>query len=339
VRDARKIQIAQRLRTETGVTLKRIAAALHRGAWTHISDRLAQVSQPNASNETELNLSHSEDPFMTNPVTKQGKSRSKSLSTRRRAVFRLALSKELYMNVQTAVSEIGTRLRPLVCAICVGILPPASRASALFDLDFTAPDLGAYQMVAGTPSIQASAGVFTDALIFDAVTSGEQIRLPIGVSGPRYEIGFDVLTHNLVNSGYSFGVYFDTPTVRSVNFHGGLGNVYLYQSFPFLNLSLASLVDDAVYHIDVALDAEHSAWSVVINGNPLFSGSCDAAAFQGIRFGTSRWLGSAADAPESYVALDNVRVSVVPEPSAAALAGCGVLAWLRFYRRKFQNGN
>ena len=37
--DVRKIQIAQRLRTETAATLKWIAAELHMGTWTHVANR------------------------------------------------------------------------------------------------------------------------------------------------------------------------------------------------------------------------------------------------------------------------------------------------------------
>jgi len=40
--DARKIRIARRLRAETAVTLKWIAAALHMGTWTHVANRLSE---------------------------------------------------------------------------------------------------------------------------------------------------------------------------------------------------------------------------------------------------------------------------------------------------------
>ncbi len=52
--DARKIRIARRLRTETAVTLKWIAAALRIGTWTHVSNLLAQPPEP--INQAELNL-------------------------------------------------------------------------------------------------------------------------------------------------------------------------------------------------------------------------------------------------------------------------------------------
>jgi hypothetical protein len=55
--DARKIRIAQRLRIETGVTLKWIAEALQMGTWTHVANRLQNAKkgiQPD--NEHELIL-------------------------------------------------------------------------------------------------------------------------------------------------------------------------------------------------------------------------------------------------------------------------------------------
>lgn len=54
--DARKIKIARRLRAETAVTLKWIAAELHMGTWTHVSNLLAQPEQTDKHNQTELNL-------------------------------------------------------------------------------------------------------------------------------------------------------------------------------------------------------------------------------------------------------------------------------------------
>ena len=52
--DVRKIRIARRLRKETAVTLKWIAAELHLGNWPHLSNLLAQP--PEFINQTKLNL-------------------------------------------------------------------------------------------------------------------------------------------------------------------------------------------------------------------------------------------------------------------------------------------
>lgn len=43
--DREKVKIARRLRTETTMTLKWIAAELHMGAWTHVSNLLSRQRQ------------------------------------------------------------------------------------------------------------------------------------------------------------------------------------------------------------------------------------------------------------------------------------------------------
>jgi hypothetical protein len=243
------------------------------------------------------------------------------------------------MKIVAAVFETGTSRRTLTCFVCLFISAATSRAVDLYNLDFTAPELGTYQVTLGNPSVQSAAGPFTDALIFDAVTGGEQIRLPTGQIAPQYELQFDIFAHNLLNSDYSFGVYLDTATVRAVNFHGGLNSIYVYQPSPFLNFSLAPLANDSVYHFDVTLNAQSAVWSVAINGTSLFDGPWDGAVLQDVRFGLAPWIGGAANAPNTYVALDNVVVSLVPEPSAAALSVAGFLVWLKLHRRKIQSGS
>jgi len=47
--DARKVRIARRLRVETAVTLKWIAAELHMGTWTHVANRLQHTKAKSES--------------------------------------------------------------------------------------------------------------------------------------------------------------------------------------------------------------------------------------------------------------------------------------------------
>ncbi len=54
---ARKIRIAARLRAETAVTLKWIAAKLHMGIWTHVANRLQNAKvRKEANTQHELDL-------------------------------------------------------------------------------------------------------------------------------------------------------------------------------------------------------------------------------------------------------------------------------------------
>jgi hypothetical protein len=84
--------------------------------------------------------------------------------------------------------------------LLVAIAPAALRAQELYHLDFSPSDVGTYQVTAGSPVIQAGAGPFSNALVFNAVTTGEQILLPIEVSAPEYELQFDVLPQGLANA-------------------------------------------------------------------------------------------------------------------------------------------
>jgi hypothetical protein len=55
--DARKVRRARRLRTETSVTLKWIAAHLHMGTWTTVANRLCHhAAQPDNQQPTRLEL-------------------------------------------------------------------------------------------------------------------------------------------------------------------------------------------------------------------------------------------------------------------------------------------
>ena len=49
--DERKIRMAQRLRTETPVTLNWIGAEVHMGTWIHIANRLQIAKDKNESNQ------------------------------------------------------------------------------------------------------------------------------------------------------------------------------------------------------------------------------------------------------------------------------------------------
>ncbi len=238
--------------------------------------------------------------------------------------FSFSVVNVIYMKIQNAVFRKATALCSSFCVFLALVSPEKSRAGELYNLDFTSPDLGVYQIMSGGPAVQATVGPFTHALVFNAVSGGEQIRLPIGVSAPQYELQCDVLTYNLLNSDYAFGVYLGTTAAGTVNFSGGSDSVYVYQSSPFLNLSLASLTNDSVYHLDIVLNIQNSDWSVAVNGNSLYSGPLAGSALSDIRFGLAPWIGGAANAPNTYVALDNVIVSTIPEPTVAGLAAAGV---------------
>lgn len=195
-----------------------------------------------------------------------------------------------------------------------------SAATILYDLDFTGLEIGAYSTVFGHPTVQ-SVGPFTDALIFHAVIGYDQINLAIGGKGTKFNISYDVLVHNLLSSKYSFSMILDTPEVRNVYLHGGLKSIGIYQ--PSSGGLLGGFLNDQVYHFDVSVDLTANLWTVAIDGTQKYAQPVNASALRSIRFNMSPWQGGASDAPGTYAALDNVVVTVVPEPVSGVLSICG----------------
>jgi len=55
--DVRKLRIAQRLQTDTAVTLKWIAKELHMGTWMHVANRLQKAKgKREPANQPEFGL-------------------------------------------------------------------------------------------------------------------------------------------------------------------------------------------------------------------------------------------------------------------------------------------
>jgi hypothetical protein len=214
-------------------------------------------------------------------------------------------------------------------------------ATQLYNLGFTTNDFGIYQ-TSGNPSVQASVGPFTDALVFHAVTfqagiGYDQIQLPFEATVSRYDIQFDVLTHNLLNSQYAFFLYLDTPQIPYVYFHGGQNRIGAFQPFPYTIANLAAFTDDHPYHFDISVDLQANLWSIAIDGTYLFDSPVNASSLDAIRFSLQPWTGGAVDAPTTFAALDNVVVSVVPEPSVFCLLIVAGVAGssLRWWKEKF----
>ena len=216
----------------------------------------------------------------------------------------------------------------LAFALCV---QGQASATVLYDLDFTAPEIGSYSTVFGSPTVVSSFDGLTDALLFHAVSSYDQIKLEVGAAAPGYQIGFDVVTHGLRNSQYLFTALLDTPEIRSVDFHGGLNSIYVFQPFSGSG-TLQSLVDDAVYHLDLTIDLPANLWRISINDVPCFSSPINASDIGSIRFSLAPAILGAGDSPSTQVAIDNIRVDAIPEPSAYALTLSALV--VLFGRRK-----
>jgi hypothetical protein len=204
----------------------------------------------------------------------------------------------------------------LALALCAG---GNAYATTLYDLDFTAPDTGTYSTVFGSPVVVSSFDGLSDALMFHAVQTIDQVRLNLGTGAPGYQIGFDVVTHGLTGSPYAFRALLDSMAPHSVALNGGFNDLEVFQSSPFTSQSLQPFADDTVYHLGITLDFAANLWTVSVNNVPSFSNPINLSDIDSIRFSLAPSISGAGNYPGTQVAIDNIMVEAIPEPSAYAL--------------------
>lgn len=223
---------------------------------------------------------------------------------------------------------------PAACFAVGLLLIRSAAADVLYNLDFTPPDTGTYQVTFGSPTVQSSVGPFTDALVFHAVTTYDQIQLSLNSGYTSYDVQCDVLMHNVVSSKYDFSVYLDTPEIRYVSFNGLSNILGVYQ--PNGGMNLGAFANDTAYHLDLAVDLARNRWTVAVNGVQQYANTFNAANLQDIRFSMAPAAAGTANAPSVYAALDNVVVTAVPEAMASTWLAAGLLAGagLRGFRRR-----
>jgi len=213
------------------------------------------------------------------------------------------------------------------------LIRATASATELYNLDFTPPDVGTYTVVWGNPTVQSSVGPMTDALIFHAVTNYDQIQLGIHDMSPGYyDLEFDVLLHNLRNSGYEFTIFLDAPDIRTVRIVGDASSNTIRTgtfSQPFFN--------DQVYHFGISVDFPGNSWSIAINGTPVSTQVLNATELDTIRFSMAPEIVGSAGLTGTYAALDNVVVTSTPAPEpGTGLFLCSGLALL--FSRRFSSG-
>jgi hypothetical protein len=224
----------------------------------------------------------------------------------------------------------------------------AARSASIYDVTFeepvhqinSLPSAGARpdrisSINFGSPLVVSSMPLLTgNSLEFEGYTTYEQIELNLGDAVPGFAISFDLVTQNLLNSSYAFRLLLDTPEVRSLDFHGGLNDVRVFQpSGP--SGSLQSFSDEQKYSIAMTIDLQGNLWTISIDDVQRFQNPINATQIADLRFSLSPWIGGAADQPSVKVFLDNINVSSIPEPNAVSLLIAGlVLCVILTHKRK-----
>jgi len=209
------------------------------------------------------------------------------------------------------------------------LFPGHLSAADLYNINF---DPGTYESILGPLNVQPSVGPLNNALVMNAAGS-EQIGLTIGIQAPGFHIQYDVFAHNLLNSHYGFGIILDTPEVRRVDFHGDLQTVEVYQPSPYTIADVLSFSNDQLYHVDIFVNLQSNRWSVAVDGVQKYSNLFNASDLQSIRFSLAPTRGLISESPGTYVGLDNIVVTIIPEPSSLALTFNGLLVSMLCYRR------
>jgi hypothetical protein len=194
-----------------------------------------------------------------------------------------------------------------------------SAQTTLYNLGFTPDNTDSYQITAGSPTVVSSFDGLTDALLFHATTTYDQIELSIGTPAPKYQVDFDVTTHDLIGSMYEFTLFLDTPEVRTASLHGGLDALEVFQPNPFTSESLQSFADDTIYHLSFLIDLSSDTWGISVDGNPVYQNTFDATELDDIRISMSPWYLNAPDDPNAVAAIGNLQVEAIPEPSVSRI--------------------
>ena len=152
----------------------------------------------------------------------------------------------------------------------------------------------------------------------------EDMDLFWDMRGSAFTIDFDVFTQALNNSLHEFVLY---STVARISLQGGLNSIDVFewpQYPPAISHQVQPFADGVPHHFTISADFTQHLWSLSVNGVLVYSSftsSPDTGG--GIGFRLCEWYQGAAFDPDVMVALDNIRVEVVPEPSVGALVlGC-----------------
>ena len=208
--------------------------------------------------------------------------------------------------------------------------------TTLYDLGFTPDNINSYQVIFGSPTVVSSFEGLTNALLFHATTTYDQIELPIDTTAPEYQVDFDVVTHDLINSKYAFTMLLDTPEVRNTSLHGGLDALEVFQPNPYTVESLQSFADDTIYHLSFLIDLPNDSWEISVDGVSVYQNAIDATELDDIRFSMAPWYFNAPDDPNALAAIGNLQVEAVPEPSVSWLAlsaGVIMIVSTKIFRR------
>jgi hypothetical protein len=197
------------------------------------------------------------------------------------------------------------------------------------------PRTGPSAIPFGTPRVRESVGAMaTRPLEFNRGSRPgflEQIQFDLGFGSTVYDIEFDVVIVNLVQSGLlrdNFGFHLDylnQPTVQGAMFLPG-GGLEIFDITSGVTFGYQDVYDAGVpFHVSIHADVAAGSWSLRLDDALVHEGALHAP--EGDLFMARISLNDRAGLATSLAGLDNVLITT-PEPSSAVLMGAalGLLA-------------
>jgi hypothetical protein len=143
-----------------------------------------------------------------------------------------------------------------------------------------------------------------------------------GEAYPAYHVEMAVLLDPLA-TGDQFKVFVDATTAHNVEFTpAGQIKANVLGSGGYSNV-IGSYTAGTPLFLEIDMNIDLDEWTISADGSPLFSGDFPSSQLRDVRVSMR-----SAGGPDT-VAIDNVRVSGVPEPATLLLLGVGIAAALR----------
>lgn len=167
-------------------------------------------------------------------------------------------------------------------------------------------NMGSVQMVSYYAGQPGNWGVFNQP---SCNASYDQIEFFLPAGQQKIYLSFDVLTTSLNNSDSAFSISLDSKDygARSLNFHGGGNDIYLF-NVANSGGRFGYFTDQQRYQITMHGDVAKNLLTISINGSQVHSGTLGSTTLTGIRMTMSPWTGRASQCSQSAAAVSNIKI-------------------------------
>ncbi|QKE65558.1 hypothetical protein HNE05_20070 [Aquipseudomonas campi] len=167
-------------------------------------------------------------------------------------------------------------------------------------------NMGSVQMVSNFAGQPGNWGVFNQP---SCGASYDQIEFFLPAGQQKIYLSYDVQTSSLNNSDSAFSISLDSKDygARSLNFHGGGNDIYLF-NVGGKSSRFGYFTDQQLYQITIHGDVAKNLLTIAINGNQVHSSTLGSTTLTGIRMTMSPWTGAADQCSQATAAVSNIKI-------------------------------